>query len=265
MKKKSKTTFRAPLKIHFAGPAVQNHRIALLDLVSFCRQLQAAVDRAARVLLGSSSSIQSGRKPAEIRNACALDIVAVEGGSLTLTCDLPVKQQVEIFDDLGEEALVSVVNGISVLASPLESLPKGYDKGVLLALREAGRLFSHGISAINLDLQASKGAWHANYTPEIYQQITVRLHKPGANLRTLDGRLLMGDFKESGLRCRLHPALGQPISCSFDETQKEAVLSALTRYVRLTGHAKEDEGKILAFKIEDIEIIDQEEEFEEKG
>ena len=75
----------------------------------------------------------------------------------------------------------------------------------------------------------------------------------------------MGDFKEAGFRCRVHPALGKPIPCTFDELQKEAVLAALTHYVRLLGEATEAEGEILSLKIEDVEVLDRSVEMEKRG
>ena len=56
--------------------------------------------------------------------------------------------------------------------------------------------------------------------------------------RTIEGRLLMGDFREPDFRCRIHPQVGAPITCTFDETQRESVLAALTRYVRIVGESK---------------------------
>jgi hypothetical protein len=38
--------------------------------------------------------------------------------------------------------------------------------------------------------------------------------------RTIEGRLLMGDFREPDFRCRIHPQVGAPITCTFDETQR---------------------------------------------
>ena len=75
----------------------------------------------------------------------------------------------------------------------------------------------------------------------------------------------MGDFKETGLRCRVHPPIGKPVPCLFDEAQKEAVLAAMTRYVRLVGEATEAEGEILSLKIADIEVLDCDVDAEERG
>ena len=92
----------------------------------------------ARVIRGQGDSVQPGRKPSEIISSCSLDIVEIIGGSLTITCDLPVEHQPELFEDLGERALTYFVEGIKALHGEQPALPQGYDKGVLLALRDGG-------------------------------------------------------------------------------------------------------------------------------
>jgi hypothetical protein len=269
MSEQTTLKLRTPLKIQLEGPAVRYHRIALQDFVLFAQQVQIAVDRVARVLLGQGGSIQSGRKSSEIKRSCSLDIVEIRDGSLAVICDLPVQSQAELFEnlseDLGEDALTSFVEGIEVVGSQQPAMPRGYDKGVLLALREGGKLFDHGIETITFDLRTRKGHWTSRYTREVYTRTVSRIQEPIENRRTVEGRLLMGDFKETGLRCRVHPPIGKPLPCLFDEAQKEAVLAAMTRYVRLVGEATEAEGEILSLKIGDIEVLDRDVEAEDRG
>lgn len=249
---------RTPLTIHIEGPRLTRNRMALRDLILFAGQLQTAIDRIGRVLLGQNTSIRRGRKPAEIERACALEIVEVRGGSLTMTCDLPQEEQTSLIGHLGEEALTSFVQGIEAIDSQQRPyMPKGYDKGVLLALREGGKLLDHGIERITFDLRTPNGHWSPVYTPDTHTRIVAQIQEPVENKRTVEGRLLMGDFRETGFRCRLHPSVGPPISCTFGEEQREAVLAALTRYVRLVGEAREADGTIQILRIEDIEILDQ--------
>src|SRR5207245_6629440 len=48
-----------------------------------------------------------------------------------------------------------------------------------------------------------------------------------------------------------------PITCTFDEAQRESVLAALTRYVRIVGESKEEGGQRVFLKIADIELLDR--------
>ncbi len=245
-----------PLTIRLEGPAVKHNRIKLRDFLFFIRQLQNGVDRVARVLSGQSVSVQPGRKPTEIQSACSLDIVEIKGGSLTVICDLPRQPQESLYEDLGEEALTHLISGISVFESNQAQMPQGYDKGVLLSWREGGKLFDHGIEKITFDLKTRHGKWASTFTPIIQSQIISQIQEPMENRRTLEGRLLMGDFKETGFRCRIHPPIGKPILCLFEEALKESVLASLTRFVRVVGEATEINGQIQTLQIEDIEIVD---------
>jgi hypothetical protein len=256
--------FRTPLTIRLEGPAVKHNRIKLRDFLFFIRQLQNGVERVARVLSGQSVSVQAGRKPTEIQSACSLDIVEIKGGSLTIICDLPLQPQETLYEDLGEEALTHLINGINVFESKQAQLPPGYDKGVFLSWREGGKLFDHGIEKITFDLKTRRGKWTSTFTPDIQTYIISQIQEPMENRRTLEGRLLMGDFKETGFRCRIHPPLGKPILCQFEEALKESVLASLTRFVRVVGEATEINGQIQTLQIEDIEIIDGNEDLESK-
>ena len=68
----------------------------------------------------------------------------------------------------------------------------------------------------------------------------------------------MADFKEHGTRCRVHPSVGEPVLCLFDEEQKDEVLEDILHYVRIVGEAKEDPvtGRITSIKIHDIERLE---------
>jgi hypothetical protein len=58
----------------------------------------------------------------------------------------------------------------------------------------------------------------------------------------------------------VHPPVGQPVECTFDEAHRQAVLDALTKYVRVTGEAEVDPetGRTKRLVIADVEIVDHE-------
>lgn len=82
--------------------------------------------------------------------------------------------------------------------------------------------------------------------------------RPVINKASIEGLLLMGDFRDTGYACRIHPTVGKPIRCTFGEEQKEAVLAAMTGRVKLVGETVEINHEIKSFRIEDIEILDTE-------
>lgn len=262
---------RKPLTIHLVGPGVSKHRLPLDQLTLFAGQLQVAVHRIGRILSGESFSLIPGPVPKDIKEACTLEMVSISPGSLSLVCDLPIniataeRPTLSTHGEsngslkLGERSLEALVLGISLVGSDTKHLPEGFDKGVLLALRESGKLFSLGIDSIDFQLHGEPNEnICASFTPIIHERIIDRIQGPVVNKATIEGRLLMGDFRESNYACRIHPISGKPIRCTFGEEQKEAILAAMTRYAKLIGETIEVNDEIKSFRIEDIEILDTE-------
>jgi hypothetical protein len=160
--------------------------------------------------------------------------------------------------DLGLEILEKALGGLSAVQAPDDGLPMGYDAGVLMAWRDAGTLFSQGIARIGFSLNHRATPLTAVFTPEGFTRIQERIKGPQTNIRTIEGRLLMADFREHGTRCRVHPAAGSPVLCLFDEEQKDEVLENILQYVRIVGEAKEDSltGRIASIRIHDIERLE---------
>ena len=130
-----------------------------------------------------------------------------------------------------------------------------------MAWRDAGILFNQGIEKIEFTLNHRDTPVVTSFTPNGFRRIQERIKGPQTNIRTIEGRLLMADFKEHGTRCRVHPSVGEPVLCLFDEEQKDEVLEDMLQYVRIVGEAKEDpiSGKITSIKIHDIERLEDKE------
>lgn len=269
----SNQNLRMPLTIHMVGPAVDKHRLSLDQLTLFAGQLQVAIHRIGRILSGEAFSLMPGPIPKDVKEACTLEVVAIKPGSLSLVCDLPLDiesrtpAQLSLFNEsgadakkaLGEKSLEAFVQGILHVGEDSSQLPYGFDKGVLLALREGGKLFSLGIDSIDFELQGkSPQPIKSTFTPKVYERVVARIQEPVTNKASIEGLLLMGDFRNTGYACRIHPSLGKPIRCTFAEEQKEAVLAAMTRRVKLVGETFEINHEIKSFRIEDIEILDTE-------
>lgn len=226
----SDRTIETSLRVHLEGTAVEQHRICLEDLVLLGRHLQAAVDRVGRILIGQSTSLRKGKRPEDVRALCSLQVAGLRGGgSITLECHLPPQVKPTLFGNLGEQALTALVQGLDPLGGSEPDLPRGYDTGVL-----------------TFDLDTSDGHVSAAYTPTTQARVVSRIQVPVVNRRTIEGRLLMGDFKETSYRCRLHPALGAAVMCTFEEAQADAVASALRKRVRVVGEATFDTPSDLA-------------------
>lgn len=248
------------LKIRFDGEAIGPGRIPVSHLLRFLANMTKALQRTGRVLIGESGSVRRGPQPHSIKNEVALDLVLLTDGSPAAVLGFE-RQEIETkFPgmDFGVEILEKAIVGLSTVQKSDGNLPAGYDAGVLMAWRDAGMLFSQGIERVEFSLNHRETPLVTMFTQQGVAQIKKRIKGPQTNMRTIEGRLLMADFKEHGTRCRVHPAAGDPVLCLFDEAQKDEVLEDILQYVRIVGEATEDAvtGKISSIKIHDIERLE---------
>jgi hypothetical protein len=250
------------LKIRFDGNAVGPGRISVSHLLRFLKNLNKSLQRTSRVLSGEIDSTKQGRPLQNIKAEVALDLVLLTEGSPAAVLGFERRIDSPPFPevDFGLEILDKAVRGLADVQKSDDNsqLPAGYDTGVLMAWRDAGVLFSQGIDRIDLTLNHRSEPLMVSFTPEGLEFIKQRIKGPQTNIRTIEGRLLMADFKEHGTRCRVHPSIGDPVLCLFEEEQKDEVLEDILQYVRIIGEAKEDPltGKISSIKIHDIERLE---------
>lgn len=246
------------LIIRAKGPATERGRISLQDLISLGRNVQTAVVRTALVLAGHGDSRRPGRRPEDVKKSCALEVVALNQGSFAIGFDLP-REQFEPMD-LGVEAVEKLLEGFDQIGTEDSELPSGYDTGVLHSLRDMGRILGTGIDEIEAESRTQRLRRSFAFNKEIQSRVVKRIRGPVDNLRTIEGRLLMADFRHDAERCRIHPPAADPIVCQFDESLEETVYEYLRSYVRVTGETKEDPDtrRIVSIRITDIEPVTME-------
>lgn len=248
------------LKIRFDGEAVGPGRIPVAHLLSFLTNMTKALQRTGRVLTGEAESVRRGRQPHSIKEEVALDLTLLTHGSPAAVLGFERRQMGAALPgmDLGIDIFEKALSGLSAVQEADASLPAGYDAGVLMAWRDAGTLFSQGITRIEFTLNHREAPLRTTFTPAGFARIQERIKGPQTNIRTLEGRLLMADFKEHGTRCRIHPSAGDPVLCLFEEETKDEVLENILHFVRILGEATEDPvtGKIASIKIHNIERLE---------
>lgn len=251
------------LKIKFDGEAVGSSKIPVAHLLRFLTNMTKALQRTGRVLAGDAESVRRGPRSRSIKEEVALDLTMLTHGSPAAVLGFERRQTQTMFAgmDPGLEILEKAIAGLKDVQEADDRLPPGYDAGVLMAWRDAGTLFRQGITKIGFSLNHRDAPLTTLFTPEGFTRIQERIQGPQTNIRTIEGRLLMADFKEHGTRCRVHPSAGEPVLCLFDEEQKDEVLDDILQYVRIVGEAKEDlvTGKIVSIKIHDIERLEDRE------
>ena len=249
------------LKIRFDGAAVREGRIPISHLQSFLDGFAKVLQRTARVLLGEADSVREGPVPRGIREEVEFDLVLLTHGSPATVIGLERSRMNPSLPgmDFGSEILEKALGGLESAANGEadDALPPGYDRGVLIAWRSMGRILGSGVDEIQFSFNGRTEPLRANLTPPRLARIRERIHEPEINVRTIEGRLLMADFKEDGTRCRVHPSIGDAVICRFGEEQKNEVLENLLQYVRVTGEAEQDaaSGKIKSIEIHDVERL----------
>ena len=255
------------LIVRLKGPGTREGRVPLSDLVELGKHVQAAVERVARAL--SSRAVSQGRRPKlkEIKAECALEVVAMNEGSFELVLDVRRRQQTEFAGmSRGEEATEALVDGLAAFERGGTGLPLGYDTGVLHSVRDIGRVLKDGIDSVEFETKKHRARGKLNYGRALQERVVRLIREPITNERTVEGRLLMADFKRLGTKCRVHPPSGLPVPCTFGEDMMDTVQELLRRNVRVTGEAQTDPdtGRIRSIAIADIEFITEgEEAFEE--
>lgn len=254
------------LKVRFEGSAVGPSKIPVSHLLRFLSCLNKALHRTGRVLKGDAGSARRGQPPRDIKQGIELDLVSLAHGSPAVVLGFARRREAPHSPemDFGLRILEESLGGLKAAQEKKagEAMPPGYDEGVLDAWRDAGSLFKLGISRIEFTLNHRAKSMRTAFTPEgferIRERISKRVREPEGNVRKIEGRLLMADFKEHGSRVRVHPSFGEPVICHFNEEQKEEVLENILRYVRVVGAAKEDPAsrKIRSIEIHEIEPLE---------
>lgn len=218
------------------------------------------------VLTGQAESIRKGPRQKCIKDEIALDLVEITHGSpaTVLGFERTTGQQALDGMDFGLEIFEKSLLGLDQVQKEENELPVGFDMGVLSAWRDLGTIFDKGVNEIRFFLNHHNHSLESRYDSTGFQRIQERIIGPQINIKTIEGRLLMADFKEHGTRCRIHPSVGEPVLCLFNEERKDEVLDNILHYVKVIGEAKEDPftGKISSILIHDIQRLENREQEE---
>ena len=253
------------LKIRFDGDALGAGRIPVSHLLRFLENFNKALQRTERVMRGVADSIRRGAPLQNTREEIALDLVLLTHGSPAAVLGFERRQTEPPLPsmDNGMDILENAITGLNIVqgGGDNQPMPAGFDAGVLAAWRDVGCLFRQGVSRIQFTMLRHGAPICGTYTYSGYERIQQRIQGPQTNIRTIEGRLLMADFKEHGTRCRVHPPIGDPVLCLFDEAMKDEVLDNMLHYVRIVGEAKEDAvtAKITSINIHDVQRLEDRE------
>jgi hypothetical protein len=229
------------LKLRLRGPRVRPGAIAVPDLIKICQAVQETVNRQAEALRGGPSR-HPGPRAQAILDECTLELTGVRKGSTILPFRFAHAQQALCAPGhLGLEAVRVVAHTISSAPGEEPDIPEGVDPGVLSSLCDLSQALD-GAEEIDWIVPAVSGQkrLQAVLTREVAARLRARPDKSLVRPILVEGTLEMADFRPSDQRCRIRPAFGPPIPCTFSPLQAETVYAALRRPVRAAGHAKID-------------------------
>lgn len=229
------------LQLKIRGPGVRSGRIPVPDLIRLCHEAQNAVNRQAEANEGRKT-IHPGPITNAIQHECTLELVAIKKGSTTLQFGFAKPQIPLPFAEAGAFG----IEVISDVAETIKALGNGsgnrrdFDAGVLQGL--------YGLGAVAESKRISELEWIAPKTNSrkrivapvnrtVREHVAQRLSSPRSAIVHVDGVLDMADFKPKEYKCRIDPAIGASVMCTFDESRANEVQSLLRKPVRVTGEA----------------------------
>jgi hypothetical protein len=250
------------LKLKVEGPGVHSGTIPVPDLLGICHAAQDAVNRQAEAMRGGQS-LRPGPKTSEVYEECTLELAGIEKGSTILPFVLAKPQQVLPMPNattFGSDVVTRVVTAVKNLGSARNG--HEVEPGVLDSLKSLGDVLERKrISKIVWIAPSRPGARAvtAVFDRRVRDRVIAKIKAPSQRLETVEGVLEMADFKEQEHKCRIHPPIGPPILCSFDEGLEDEIYESLRKPVRVTGTAKinPNSRRIEELHIEKIGIVEQ--------
>jgi hypothetical protein len=240
LRRKKRLPEKAVLELRAKGPGVRRGRIPVPDLIKICEEAQRAVNRQAEFMEGRKT-LHPGPITDAIRQECTLELIALKPGCTRLQFGI-AKPQVPLFNDqptLGPDVVGEVALAIKSLGNGKGTI-REVDAGVLQAL--------YSLGAVVENKRISELEWIAPKTAErkrvsapvnrkMRERVAATISSPRKVQRQIDGVLDMADFKPNDLRCRIDPAIGASVVCTFDERDATQVQLLIRQPVRITGEA----------------------------
>ena len=254
------------LKVEVDGPGVHTKSIAVPDLLKICGAIQTAVHRQAEAMeVPTAQTLRRGPITASAQEECTLELFAISSGSTGLLFRYAKPQQhlpLPQARDFGSDVLARVAETIRGFE---HKKPQAQDieAGVLDSLRELSEVLEKKrITRIELNVPRHNGkrrAIKAVVNEAVRERIVARVKSPTTAQLTVEGKLEMADFKETGKICRIHPPIGLPLQCTFEPEQEDEIYSALRKPARITGTARlnPNTGKPEELEVEKIEILEE--------
>jgi hypothetical protein len=226
------------LEITAAGPATTGGRLPLSELARIAGEFQSTLERIALGRTGGSP--QSGRRPKDVVEAVRLEIRGFRAGSAILEVERAAHDAL-----FGHELLAQSLEDLQVGAKAIvdgdaKALPESFSMPVLDGLlRMCGGIAADSVAVVDFRRKGESLVHVDQAFREAVRMMRMSRHYDEA---TIVGRLQMGDFAPSTLRCRID-TLDASIVCDFNESLRDQVLAAMDSMVIATGVAEYGIGR----------------------
>ena len=213
----------------------------------------------------TAKTLRRGPITATAQEECTLELIGIVSGSTGLLFRYAKPQQSLPLPDaasFGSDVLAKVAETLKDFGTR-KARNLDVDPGVLDSLEElGGALDSKKITRISLSVPRRDGKRRdikAVFTPAVRERLSARVKVPRQEQLSIEGKLEMADFKETGRVCRIHPSIGLPVLCIFEPGMEDKIYGALRRPARVTGIARLNphSGRVEEIRIEEIEILDE--------
>ncbi|MCZ2815225.1 hypothetical protein [Modestobacter sp. VKM Ac-2984] len=221
------------LEITAAGPATTGGRLPLSELARIAGEFQSTLERIALGRTGESP--QSGRRRKAVVEAVRLEIRGFRPGSAILTVERAAHDAL-----FGHELLAQSLDDLHVGTDAIingnpDALPASFSMPVLDGLlRMCGGIADSSVATVDFRVKGQSLLHIDQAFRDAVRSMRTSRHYDEA---TIVGRLQMGDFAPSTLRCRID-TLDASIVCDFDESLRDEVLAAMDSMVIATGRAE---------------------------
>jgi len=228
------------LTLKIRGPGVRSGRVSVPDLIKICQDAQSAVKRQAEAMEGRKT-IHPGPVNEQIRNECTLELIAIRRGSTTLDFGLVKPQMILPFEDVrqfGADVVEELTDTIKSLGNGNKK--RNLDAGVLQSLYGLGSIVDGRITELEWIAPKSGGRKSIKglVNKKVRERAAAQLSGPRFKVTHIDGVLDMADFSRRERKCRIDPAIGASVTCTFGSDHENDVQALLRQPVRVTGLGK---------------------------
>ncbi|HWO83967.1 MAG TPA: hypothetical protein VNM38_09310 [Solirubrobacterales bacterium] len=250
------------LTITLNGPLVHEHRLPLSELQRISQHVRGALRDVALVITQRGPSGKAGRVEKFIEQAVDLRVVGQpRAGSFKLEMEIPtdIAPDPQLPADFGpgvaDDAVRTLVSGISQISDETEQLPRGFDRGVLKAITRLNVALKKGIESIDLAANGAAEPCVAVLDKGKISTARALIKRPHRAQAVVDGVLQMVDF--ASLECRVDRPPKPSVRCFFDEAQRGSVFEAVRQYVRVIGEGEFEPDRVDPVKIaaSSIEVL----------